>query len=210
MVAVWCSLDQETERRETKVNHDKIGSRKMRAAQMIAGLVLALMLFAPGAGAQTQPADSKAIETKPAPEIYQTFFLTNITQISDLVDVQTDLRNTLPKAKLYYIQSQNAISMRGTPDDIQLAQKIISELDRPKKTYRLTYTITETDSGKRTGAHSVVLITALGQKTVFKQGNKVPIVTGTFDPGTTTENSRCNIRMWGCSSKHRWMRTRMA
>lgn len=172
------------------MNHDKIGSRKMRAAQMIAGLVLALMLFAPGAGAQTQPADSKAIETKPAPEIYQTFFLTNITQISDLVDVQTDLRNTLPKAKLYYIQSQNAISMRGTPDDIQLAQKIISELDRPKKTYRLTYTITETDSGKRTGAHSVVLITALGQKTVFKQGNKVPIVTGTFDPGTTTENSQ--------------------
>jgi type II secretory pathway component GspD/PulD (secretin) len=175
---------------EMKVNRNEIGRRKMRAVQVLVGATLALILFAPGAGAQTESAGSKMVETKPAPDAYQTFFLTNITQVSDLLDIQTDLRNMLPKARLYAMSPQNAISMRGTPDDIQLAQKMISELDRPRKTYRLTYTITETDNGKRAGTQSVVLIAALGQKTVFKQGSRVPIVTGTSDPERSTQNSQ--------------------
>jgi type II secretory pathway component GspD/PulD (secretin) len=173
-----------------KVNHDEIGRRKTSAAQVLVGAALALMLFAPCAGAQTESADSKTFEIKPAPEVNQTFYLTNITQLSDLIDIQTDLRNMLPKARLFADASQNAISMRGTADDIQLAQKIISELDRPKKSYRLIFTITETDSGKRAGTQSIVLIAAQGQKTVFKQGTRSPIVTGTFDSGTTTANSQ--------------------
>jgi type II secretory pathway component GspD/PulD (secretin) len=157
---------------------------------MFAGIALALMLFAPGAGAQTQPGDSKPAEPKPIPpEAYQTFFLTNVSQVNDLVDIQTALRNVLFKAKLYSVVSQNAISMRGTSDDIQLAQRMISELDRPKKTYRLTYTITETDSVKRTGARHFSLVLVSGEREVFKQGSRVPIVTGNFGVKTSTENT---------------------
>jgi len=157
---------------------------------MLGGAALALLFIAFGAGAQAQLADSKTTETKPALEVTQTFFLTNITQLSDLLDIQTDLRNMITREGVYSIASQNAISVRGTPEDIQLAQKIISELDRPKKTYRLTYTITETDSGKRTGTQSIVLIAALGQKTVFKQGSRVPIVTGSYDQGTARQSTQ--------------------
>jgi general secretion pathway protein D len=100
--------------------------------------MLALMLFAPGAGAQTQPTEGKAVDAKPSSEVYQTFYLTNVLQQNDLSDIQTDLRNVLPKARIYGLPSQNAISMRATPEDIQLAQKIIADLDRPRKVYRLT------------------------------------------------------------------------
>jgi hypothetical protein len=46
------------------------------------------------------------------------------------------------------------------------------------KTYRLTYTLTETDEGKRVGTQHFAMIVVSGRKTVLKQGNRVPLVTG--------------------------------
>jgi len=46
------------------------------------------------------------------------------------------------------------------------------------KTYRLTYTLTETDGGKRVGTQHFAMIVVSGRKTVLKQGNRVPLVTG--------------------------------
>jgi type II secretory pathway component GspD/PulD (secretin) len=153
----------------------------MNSARLLMALALAGMLFAPCVGAQTPSADPKPAEAKPAAESYQTLYLTNLTQQSELNDIQTDLRNMLPKARVYAIQSQNAISMRGTADDIQLAQKILAEFDRPRKVYRITYTITETDGGKTVGTEHYSLIATSGQRTVLKQGRRVPIVTGSSD-----------------------------
>ena len=48
------------------------------------------------------------------------FYLANVTQQNDLNDVQTALRNVLVDAKLYGLPSQNAIVMRGTPDQLLL------------------------------------------------------------------------------------------
>ncbi len=62
----------------------------------------------------------------------QTFYLTNISEQSDFTDIQTALRNMFQSAKIYGIQGQNAIIMRGTPDELLLAQKIIDDLDKPK------------------------------------------------------------------------------
>ena len=46
------------------------------------------------------------------------------------------------------------------------------------KTYRLTYTLTETEGGKRVGTQHFAMIVVSGRKTVLKQGNRVPLVTG--------------------------------
>ncbi len=62
----------------------------------------------------------------------QTFYLTNAWQQNDLNDVQTALRNVLPNAKVYGVASQNAIVMRGTPDELLLADKLINDLDKPR------------------------------------------------------------------------------
>ncbi len=62
----------------------------------------------------------------------QTFYLANAWQQNDLNDVQTALRNVLPNTKVYGVQSQNAIVMRGTPDELLLAQKLIADLDKPR------------------------------------------------------------------------------
>jgi general secretion pathway protein D len=62
----------------------------------------------------------------------ETFYLHNVTQQSDFTDVQTALRNVFQTAKLYGVASQDAIVMRGTPDELLLARKLISDLDKPK------------------------------------------------------------------------------
>src|ERR1035438_8308549 len=62
----------------------------------------------------------------------QTFYLSNAWQATDLTDVNTAIRNLLPAAKAYPVPSQNAVVMRGTPDELLLAQKLINDLDKAR------------------------------------------------------------------------------
>jgi general secretion pathway protein D len=63
----------------------------------------------------------------------QTFYLTNAWKDNDLTDVSTALRNVLgTNVKVYPVPSQNAIVMRGTPDELLLAQKLINDLDKAR------------------------------------------------------------------------------
>jgi type II secretory pathway component GspD/PulD (secretin) len=151
--------------------------------------------LATGAAGQSKTDDAKPSEPRPADtrvppvESYQVFYLTHAMQIGDLQDIQTDLRNMLPRAKVYGVPSQYAISVRGTADDLLLAQKVVTELDRAPKSYQLTYTINETDGGKHTGAQHFSMVVVSGVKTNLKEGNRVPIVTGTsVSPGSAPDS----------------------
>jgi type II secretory pathway component GspD/PulD (secretin) len=158
-------------------------AKRLRCIGLFAGVVLAMMI-APNASAQTQPAEQKAAEAKQVPQVYETIFLTNVTQQQEVNDIQTDLRNMLPRAAIYTAMSQNAISMRGSEEDLERAKKILSELDRPRKVYRLTYTIIESDGGKPTRTEHFSLVVVAGGRTILKQGARAPIVTGSFDAGS--------------------------
>jgi type II secretory pathway component GspD/PulD (secretin) len=158
---------------------------------MLAGFALALSLATQTCAAQAQAAESKpAVASKQVVKTYQTIYLTNASQQSDLTDIQTAIRNMLSEVRIYGIPSQNAISIQGTPEDIALAQKIVSELDRPRKLYRLTFTITEIDGGKRTATQNYSLIAASGERSSLKQGRRVPIVTGKFDVDASAQNTQ--------------------
>jgi type II secretory pathway component GspD/PulD (secretin) len=163
-------------------------SRTANVLLTLAGLTL--MLCSGVAGAQSQAAEAKSADAKPASSTYETIPLAYATRDNDLNDIQTDLRNMLPKTKVYATPSQHAISLWATPEDMALARKIIADLDRAKKVYRLTYTITDMDNGKRVGMNHYALVVASGEKSDFKLGNRVPIMTGSYDTGTTTSNSQ--------------------
>jgi hypothetical protein len=141
-------------------------------------MTLAVACRAMSAVAQTQDADAKA-----SPEIYQTLYLTNLTQPNDADDLVKDLRNMLSKAKLMYVPSQSAISIRASAEDIALAQKILSDLDKTKKIYRLTYTMTERDGGKTIGVQHFSIVVASGSKTDLKLGSRVPVGTNSSAQG---------------------------
>ena len=134
-------------------------------------------------------AESQA--SKAMPEAAEkTFYLANTNQQNESNEIVVAIRNMVdPSSKIYLVPSQNAIVMRSSPENLALAQKLISDLDRPKKVYRLTYAITEIDGGKRVGTQHISMVVAGGQRTVMKQGNKVPIVTGSTTEGNSTQST---------------------
>ena len=78
------------------------------------------------------PPNTRAKRTELEEQAVQTFYLTNAWQQNDLNDVQTAIRNVLPNAHVYGVQSQNAIVMRGSPDELLLAQKLVDDLDKAR------------------------------------------------------------------------------
>ena len=111
----------------------------------------------------------------------QVFHLNNVAQGNDANEVMVTVRNLLdPRCKLILIPSTSDIAVSAPTDQIARAGQLIAELDRPKKVYRLTFTLNESDAGKRLGVQHFGLITVTGQHTVLKQGDKIPVVTGYF------------------------------
>lgn len=91
--------------------------------------------------------------------------------------------------------------MRGASEDVALTQRVLADVDRMRRVYRLTYTITEMDGSKAMGSQHVALVVATGGKTIMKQGSRVPIVTGGVDGGGSTANSQVQYVDVGCRGK---------
>ncbi len=62
--------------------------------------------------------NTRAKRTELDEQAVQTFYLANAWQQNDLNDVQTALRNVLTQIKVYGVQSQSALVVRGTPDEL--------------------------------------------------------------------------------------------
>jgi general secretion pathway protein D len=77
-------------------------------------------------------ANTRAKRSELQTQAVETFYLHNVTQQSDFTDIQTALRNVFQTAHIFGVASQNAIVMRGSPDELILAKKLINDLDRPK------------------------------------------------------------------------------
>ncbi len=94
-----------------------------------------------------------AQDTKPkrqslSQQAIQIFYLKNVSQQNDFNDIQTGVRNVLPTAKLFGVASQNAIIIRGTPDELMLAKVLIAALDMPKPEVLVDITVMEVSRDK--------------------------------------------------------------
>lgn len=153
--------------------------------------VSAITLCAAIAASRASAQDSAPRPTAPRePLLTQTFFLKNATDRGDFNDITTDLRNVLPSVKIYGISSQSSITIRATEEDMQQAQKLLVDLDRPRKVYRITFTINESDNGRKTGVQHYSMVLSGDNKSLIKQGDRVPIMTGSFEKDTSNANTQ--------------------
>jgi len=74
------------------------------------------------------PAKRKEIEQS----VIRTFYLANLSQPNELQDLVNILRTLLDTQRLQQFPSQQAIVVRGTPDQIALAEKLIDDLDKSR------------------------------------------------------------------------------
>jgi len=74
------------------------------------------------------PAKRKELEQS----VIRTFYLTNLSQPNELQDLVNILRTLLDTQRLQQFPSQQAIVVRGTPDQIAMAEKLIDDLDKSR------------------------------------------------------------------------------
>lgn len=178
-----------------------------RTLSLLIGSAMAITLSG-AAIAQTKPCETQPAQPKPcnvspgsaaarmeaynANRVLKPYYLAHASrfQQSEANEILIALRNVLDiGAKIYLVPSQNAIVLSAPPDQQELAQKVIAELDLPRKSYRLTFTVEEFDGSKRGDAHHFSLNVVSGQRSVLKQGSKVPIITSMYNPnGQSAEN----------------------
>src|SRR6202049_3348887 len=76
--------------------------------------------------AQDNPAKRKELEQS----VLKTFYLSNLSQPTELSDVVNAIRAVLDVQRVQQLLSQNAVVVRGTPDQITLAQQLVEDLDK--------------------------------------------------------------------------------
>ena len=64
--------------------------------------------------------------------IMTTFYLKNVSTSTDLQDAANTIKSILDLSRVQLVPRQNAIVMRGTSDQLVLAQKLLSDIDKPK------------------------------------------------------------------------------
>lgn len=77
---------------------------------------------------QDSPAKRKELEQN----VMRTFYLRNISTPAELQEAANVVRQILDVSRVQLLQAQDALILRGTPDQMVLAEKLLTDIDKPK------------------------------------------------------------------------------
>ncbi len=134
--------------------------------------------------AADNPAKRKELEQS----VLKTFYLTNLSQPTELQDVVNAIRAVLDVQRVQQLLSQNALVVRGTPDQIALAEKLVEDLDKARPEVIIDIAVMQVSKDK---SHTLG-INPPSSVTVQLQDNintTTPTTTTTGTTTTTTSSS---------------------
>jgi general secretion pathway protein D len=131
--------------------------------------------------AQDNPAKRKELEQS----VLKTFYLSNLSAPTELQDVVNAIRAVLDVQRVQQLLSQNALVVRGTPDQIALAEKLVDDLDkaRPEVVVDIAVLQVSKDRSRTLG------FLPPSSATVTLQSNINTSTTTTTTTGTTTPST---------------------
>ncbi len=134
--------------------------------------------------AQDNPAKRKELEQN----VIKTFYLSNLSQPTELQDVVNAMRTILEVSRIQQLPSQGAIVVRGTPDQMALAQKLVDDLDKAKPEVLIEVAVMQVsrDKMRNLGVSPPTSVTVALQPNI----NNSTTTTGTTaTTGTTTSTT---------------------
>ena len=159
---------------------------KEKCVRLAVGAAFVITMCAAGATAQGPERQNS----------YQSFYLRNASSQKAASDITTAMRNLLPAAKIYFAATENALMVSGSAEELAQAQKMLTDLDKPQKVYRVTYTISEGNGAPR----HLAMIVSPGRRGITKQGTRVPIMTGSYkESGGESANTQFQYQDIGLS-----------
>ena len=136
--------------------------------------------------AQDNPAKRKELEQS----VLKTFYLSNLSQPTELQDVVNAIRAVLDVQRVQQLLSQNALVVRGTPDQIALAEKLVDDLDkaRPEVIIDIAVMQVSKDRSRTLGLNPPTSATVALQSNInntTSSTNTTGTTTGTTSTGST-------------------------
>ena len=92
--------------------------------------------------------DSVAKRKELEQSVLKTFYLSNLSEAAQLQDVVNAIRSVLDVQRVQQLLSQNAVVVRGTPDQIALAQKLVEDLDKARPEVLVDIAVMEVSKDK--------------------------------------------------------------
>ncbi len=77
-------------------------------------------------------ADTIAKRKELEQNVIKTFYLSNVSLPTELQDMVNAIRSILEVSRIQQLPTQKAIVIRGTPDQVALAEKLITDIDKAK------------------------------------------------------------------------------
>lgn len=126
--------------------------------------------------------------------VVKTFYLSNVSSPNDLQDSVNAVRQITNINSIIQIQSQNAIVVRGTPDQVALAQRILSDIDKSKPEVVVEVVVMQVNKDKvRTlGLQPPQTATVQLQSNTTTTSTTTNTTTGTTTTPTTTGSLTLN------------------
>jgi general secretion pathway protein D len=140
--------------------------------------------------AQDNPAKRKELEQS----VLKTFYLQNLSQPTELQDVVNAIRAVLDVQRVQQLLSQNALVVRGTPDQIALAEKLVEDLDkvRPEVIVDIAVMQVSKDKSRTLGLSPPTSATVTLQSNINTTPTTSTTTTGTTTTGTGTTGLELN------------------
>jgi general secretion pathway protein D len=126
--------------------------------------------------------DTQAKRRELEQNVVKTFYLGNVSGPTDLQDIVNAIRTVLEVQRIQQIPSQSAIVIKGTPDQLALASKMIDDIDKSKPEVIVDVWVAQVRRDKLRNLG----ITPPQNLQVTLQGTNTTTPTGT---GTTTTTS---------------------
>ena len=144
--------------------------------------------------AQDNPAKRKELEQS----VLKTFYLSNLSQPTELQDVVNAIRAVLDVQRVQQLLSQNALVVRGTPDQIALAEKLVEDLDkvRPEVIVDIAVLQVSKDKSRTLGFNPPTSATVTLQSNI-NTTTPTTNTNGTTTPTNTTGTNGLNLNTLG-------------
>jgi general secretion pathway protein D len=128
--------------------------------------------------------------------VLKTFYLSNVSQPTELQDVVNAIRQVLDVQKVQQLQSQNAVVVRGTPDQMALAEKLVDDLDkaRPEVIVDIAVLQISRDKSRTLGLSPPTSATVTLQSNI---GTSTTPTTSTSTTSTTASSSGLELNTLG-------------
>ncbi len=122
--------------------------------------------------------DTQQKRTELEQQVLRTFYLNNFSTVSELQDVANMIRTILRVERVQQFPAQNVIVMRGTPDQVALAELLINNLDKARSEVVVDVVVMQVSKMK---------LKQLGIQMPFQGGTTNPTIT--FQSPTITNST---------------------